>query len=86
LEAEHVVKGGAKTVVVETMGYADVIYRQRKMRTHAQMSVLCGGAPVIHHDFHQPGVAASRPVISDFGWIAAGQSRERMGLPDVEQR
>jgi hypothetical protein len=43
-----------KTVVVETMGYADAIYRQRKVRTQTRMSVLFGGAPVIHHDFHQP--------------------------------
>jgi hypothetical protein len=46
--------GGRKTIIVETMGYADAIYRQRKMRTQAQMSVLFGGAPIIHHDFHQP--------------------------------
>lgn len=54
LEAEQAPKNGMKTVVVETMGYADAIYRQRKVRTQTRMSVLFGGAPVIHHDFHQP--------------------------------
>jgi hypothetical protein len=33
LEAEAVPVGGAKTIIVETMGYADTVYRQRKIRT-----------------------------------------------------
>ncbi len=54
LQAERAPEGGARTVIVETMGYADIGYRHRKVRTQAQMSVLFGRAPVIHHDFHQP--------------------------------
>jgi hypothetical protein len=54
LRAERVPEGGARTVVVETMGYADAVYRRRKIRTQTQMSALLGDAPVIHHDFHQP--------------------------------
>jgi hypothetical protein len=47
-------RSDAYTVIVETMGYADAVYRQRKIRTQAQMSASLGGAPVIQHDFHQP--------------------------------
>lgn len=44
----------ARTVVVETMGFADAAYRARKRLMHPLMAVLLGDAPVIAHDFHEP--------------------------------
>jgi hypothetical protein len=46
--------GAAKAAVIETMGFSDADYRERKWRSHALMSRAVGGAPVIMHDFHEP--------------------------------
>lgn len=46
--------GGASTLlVVETMGYGDDFYRDRKLRTHAVMRRVFGREP-IEHDFLRP--------------------------------
>jgi len=41
-------------VIVETMGFADENYRERKRRIHPLLSAVLGGAPIITHDFHEP--------------------------------
>jgi len=43
-----------RAVVVETMGYDMSAYRGRKVRMHDEMSRLCGGGPVVLHDFCLP--------------------------------
>ncbi len=48
--------GGARRAVVETMGYADEGYRERKLRLHPEMQRAAGAAAaVIEHDFQLPG-------------------------------
>lgn len=42
------------TAIVETMGFADAEYRERKTRVHGAMRAALAGAPVIEHDFHEP--------------------------------
>jgi len=54
LEADRVPKGGKSLLVIETMGYADVQYRDRKQLTHTRMGLVTGHSPVIEHDFHFP--------------------------------
>jgi hypothetical protein len=54
LHAARVRPGGAATVAIETMGYADDIYRARKARTQCLMTRALGGSPVVQHDFHWP--------------------------------
>ena len=54
LEANRVPTGGRALLVVETMGYADPKYRERKQRTQITMGVAIGGSPVVEHDFHFP--------------------------------
>ena len=44
---------GTSKVLVETMGYADEVYRCRKHAIHHLMSALAD-APVVQHDFHFP--------------------------------
>ncbi len=46
--------GGCEAVIVETMGNADALYRERKARTHALMRRVLRGAPLVQHDFHLP--------------------------------
>jgi uncharacterized protein YjiS (DUF1127 family) len=58
-------------VIVETVGYADDAYRQRKLRMHEIMAQAFNGAPVVSHDFVHPedmtqeerGQAAKRAII-----------------------
>ena len=45
--------GRSTALVVETMGYADPRYRERKGRLHPLMAEVVGG-PVVTHDFHLP--------------------------------
>ena len=45
---------GHPVVIVDTMGYADQAYRERKGRMHGIMSSALDGAPVVDHDFGQP--------------------------------
>ncbi|NPD66263.1 hypothetical protein HN018_23760 (plasmid) [Lichenicola cladoniae] len=54
LEADRVPKDGKSLLVIETMGYADTQYRNRKEITHTKMSLVTGQSPVIRHDFHYP--------------------------------
>jgi hypothetical protein len=44
-----------RRVLVETMGYADEGYRQRKLRLHPEMKHSADAGAVIEHDFHLPG-------------------------------
>ncbi len=54
LATDHVSPAGVPLVIVETMGYADVGYRERKQRIHPLMSESLNAAPVVVHDFHLP--------------------------------
>ena len=54
LWARPVPHGGREAVIVETMGYPDALYRERKARSHALMRHVLGGAPLVSHDFHLP--------------------------------
>jgi hypothetical protein len=54
VQASAVTAGGSEKLIVETMGYADEVYRDRKARTHTLMSKALGGAPVVHLYFHFP--------------------------------
>ena len=47
--------GCERRVVVETMGYADEGYRDRKRVLHPQMGRAAGAMAVLEHDFHFPG-------------------------------
>jgi len=53
VRAEGDAARGARTVLVETMGYADEIYRSRKHVMHDLMGQVAR-APVVLHDFHFP--------------------------------
>jgi hypothetical protein len=54
VQATDVTAGGSEKLIVETMGYADHVYRERKVRTHTPMSEAFDRAPVVQHDFHFP--------------------------------
>lgn len=45
---------GSSTVIVETMGYADIAYRERKARIVPAMAEALGNAPDVKHDFWLP--------------------------------
>lgn len=45
--------GAKRRAVVETMGYGEAAYRERKRRLRPELERL-GGGPVIEHDFHLP--------------------------------
>lgn len=47
--------GRERRVVIETMGYADEGYRNRKRVLHPQMEHAAGALTVLEHDFHLPG-------------------------------
>ncbi len=56
---DFVLRAGAageavRTVIAETMGFADEDYRARKALMHPLMSAMLGGAAVVEHDFHNP--------------------------------
>ena len=47
---------GERCAIVETMGYAEEGYRERKLRLHPEMQRASGAAAaVLEHDFHLPG-------------------------------
>ena len=48
-----------RCVIVET-GLVGVAYRERKLRIHRSMSQAVDGAPVVKHDFHEPGERKQR--------------------------
>lgn len=49
-------KGGLATVIVETMGYEDERYVERKARIHPLMRAALGEAPIVlHHCHHRLG-------------------------------
>jgi hypothetical protein len=73
-----------RTVIVETMGYDQPAYRERKQRLHREMSRLCGGASVIEHDFcephDQPQNERDRSFWSRCRWAITGpEDRPRAG-------
>jgi hypothetical protein len=76
VQATDVMEGGSEKLIVETMGYADEVYRDRKARTHTLMSEALGGAPVVQHDFHFPldqiQVARDRRFWLECRWILTG--------------
>ncbi len=47
--------GQERRVVIETMGYSDQGYRERKARLHPEMQRAADAGAVINHDFHEPG-------------------------------
>jgi hypothetical protein len=47
--------GQERRVVIETMGYSDQGYRERKARLHPEMQRAADAVAVITHDFHEPG-------------------------------
>jgi len=53
VRAEGEAARGATTVLIETMSFADEMYRARKMLVHDLMAKATG-APVVLHDFHCP--------------------------------
>lgn len=61
LKVTNPVAGQPPVVIVETMGYEDDVYRDRKQRTHALMRAVLQGAPLLE-DF--PG----RPDLKDGFW------------------
>jgi hypothetical protein len=46
--------GREQRAVIETMGYADQGYRERKARLHPEMQRAAGATMVIEHDFQEP--------------------------------
>lgn len=69
LRAKPAPAGGSATVLVETMGYADYVYRERKVVMHELMTQVAG-APVVLHDFHFPGGQAQEGRDQRF-WLDA---------------
>lgn len=79
-QADHAVQHEA--IIVETMGFADDIYRERKHRTHGLMSRVLGGAPVVEHDFSCP-IGANQGERGRQFWLKA---RWSLTGPDHSQR
>jgi hypothetical protein len=48
-------QGLTATVIVETMGYDDEVYRERKMRLHPMMREALNQAPLVQHICHHAG-------------------------------
>ena len=73
-EADHPIQHGV--VIVEMMGFAGDIYRNRKHRTRGLMSRISGGAPAVQHDFWSPvGVPQGqrdRQFWLDARWMVTG--------------
>ena len=73
-EADHRIQH--RVVVVETMGFADDAYRDKKHRTHGLMSRMLGEAPVVEHDFCSPaGIVQAqrdRQFWLDARWMVTG--------------
>ena len=73
-EADHRIQH--RVVVVETMGFVDDLYRDRKHRTHGLMSRILGEAPVVEHDFWSSmGIAQGqrdRQFWLDARWAVTG--------------
>lgn len=49
-----------RTVAVETKGFSDEGYRERKARMYPLMSAAIGDGPVVSHDFHRPPATSQR--------------------------
>ncbi len=75
--ADHVPPGGVSSMIVETMGYPDLEYRERKQRTHLLMGQSLSAAPVIEHDFHLPAdqsqLDRDRRFWLDCRWTVTGK-------------
>ena len=85
VRAEGIGPLGRSLVIVETMGFEDEAYRERKHRGHAAMQAVCGGAPLVEHDFHMP---ADRPqewrdqrFWRDLRWAVTGPEAEAGARP-----
>jgi hypothetical protein len=59
-----------KTLIVETMGFADSEYRERKVRMHEIMSKALGGARIVQHDMQQ-GAGVSAEARDRSFWMEA---------------
>ena len=74
-EAEHRIQH--PVVIIETMGFADEVYRARKHRTHGLMSRILGGAPVVEHDFEAAAGTSQgqrdRQFWLNARWMVTGQ-------------
>jgi hypothetical protein len=73
VQATDVMAGGSKKLIVETMGYADDVYRERKVRTRTLMSEAFGCAPVVQHDSTPMDQTRTRRRIQ--ATLLAGQRR-----------
>ena len=71
-----------KRAVVETMGYADEGYRERKARLHPEMQEAADAASVIEHDFQMPAYIGSRSGATSSSGVNFGS---QLGTPKNEQ-
>lgn len=69
LRQEGDARRGNPVVIVETMGFADEVYRHRKRRTHDVMTASLYGAPLVEHDFNYPAGNSQPKRDNDF-WKA----------------
>ena len=79
--------GGERRVVVETMGYADDGYRNRKLVLHPQMGRAAGAIAVVEHDFHVPAHWQQAWRDNRFKrllWQSLGPDEHRAGAGDVQ--
>ncbi len=51
---DFVMEGGGRRIIVETMGYRDALYRERKEQLHPLMLEAAAAQSVLLHDFHEP--------------------------------
>jgi hypothetical protein len=87
LRAEGTAARGARTVLVETMGYADETYRARKQAAHELMEHVAR-APVVLHDFHFPEdhsqSARDRRFWLDARWTITGTDRAAVEIEPAQ--
>lgn len=69
--------GARRRAIVETMGFADPAYRERKLRMHVMMSEALSAAPVVMHDFHEP---ADRPQAWRNEWFCQAVRAAMSGI------
>ena len=90
VRAPGVGRGGCSVAIVETMGFADEAYRERKVRMHAVMRHALGGAPLIAHEFHEPpGQQQSRRdsrFWQELRWIITGPETASAGRRPARER
>lgn len=89
LRAEGAAARGARTVLVETMDYADETYRARKQMVH-ELTGHAARAPVVLHDFHFSDDRTQSARDRHF-WLQArstitGTDRAAVDPPEVQGR